>query len=331
MDIMSQTLKEIAEEDSQQVETPVETVEAKPEEVPADVVDDKKVEDSPEQDKPEEKPVEESDKPVEEEPKPKAPKDTSQFTKEEKAEFAFRRQLAKKDEKHRQEIEELVKSFDKKFDDFKASMTKKEPEPVKTRADFPLDKGGDDAYIKYLVKQGMDEERAAQQAEQDKADKEREQQEAEQAEYAERQRLYAENFQTNCATAIPEDEREDFQAKVKLAKDNGLGGLLDQAPVLRDFIFSTKRGPKLLHAMLKERDIFANVMQTAAMSVNPMSTYIELDDIARNYEYKKPEPEPEPRTMPHLGKPGGGGKAVGDVKDITNDDAELIKFMRARR
>ena len=327
MDIMSQTLKEIAEEDSQQVETPVETVADKQEEVPEAVVDDKKVEESDKpEDKQEEKPAEESDKPVEEEPKPKQPKDTSQFTKEEKAEFAFRRQLAKKDEKHRQEIEEIVKSFDKKFDDFKASMTKKEPEPVKTRANFE----DDDSYIKYLVKQGMDAERAEMKAEQEKADKEREQKEAEQAEYAERQRLYAENFQTNCATAIPEEEREDFESKVKLAKENGLAGLLDQAPVLRDFIFSTKRGPRLLHAMLKERDIFANVMQTAAMSVNPFSTYIELDDIARNYEYKKPEPEPEPRTMPHLGKPGSSG-AKGDVKDITNDDAELIKFMRSRR
>lgn len=327
MDIMSQTLKEIAEEETQPVEThvdepkPVEEPkpEEKPEEAPAE--DPKPAEEEPKpEDKTEEKPVEEA--------KPKAPKDTSQFTKEEKAEFAFRRQLAKKDEKHRQEIEELVKSFDKKFDDFKASMTKKEPEPVKQRDAFDTD----DDYIKYLVKQGMDEERALMKAEQDKADKEREEQEARAREYEQQQQMYLDTFSANCATAIPDEERDDFAAKVKLAKENGLGNLLDQAPVVRNFIFSTKRGPKLLHAMLKERDIFANVMQTAAMSVDPMAAYIELDDIARNYQYKKPEPqpEPEPRTMPHLGKPGSGG-AKSDAKDITNDDAELIRFMRSRR
>lgn len=324
MDIMSQTLKEIAEEDSQPVETPVEEPkpvdepkpEEKPDEAPAD------------EPKPVEDPKPEEDAPTVED-KPKQPKDTSQFTKEEKAEFAFRRQLNKQKEKHAQEIQDLVKSFDAKFEDLKQSLTaKKEPEPVKQRDAFD----SDDDYIKYLVKQGMDEERALMKAEQDKADKEREEQEARAREYEQQQQMYLDNFSANCATAIPDEERDDFAAKVKLAKEHGLGNILDQAPVVRNFIFSTKRGPKLLHAMLKERDIFANVMQTAAMSVDPMAAYIELDDIARNYQYKTPEPqpEPEPRTMPHLGKPGSGG-AKSDAKDITNDDAELIRFMRSRR
>lgn len=324
MDIMSQTLKELAEENDQPVELNTNPVEETPAEDPKPVESDKPEETSADVDKPEESP-EPEEKPVEDK---KPPKDTSQFTKEEKAEFAFRRQLNKQKEKHAQEIQDIVKSFDKKFEDFKQSLSKKEPEPVKQRDAFE----NDDDYIKYLVKQGMDEERASIKAEQDKADKEREEQEAKAREYEEQQQRYLDAFSANCATAIPEEEREDFSAKVKLAKENGLANLLDQAPVVRNYIFTTKRGPKLLHAMLKERDIFANVMETAAMSVDPMAAYIELDDIARNYQYKKPEPQPEPeqRTMPHLGKPGSGG-AKADAKDITTDDMELIKFMRSRR
>lgn len=331
---MSQTLKELAEEDNSPAET-VETVEEKPTEVPAPVVDDKPAEDPVDEDKDKDKHEETQtadDKPAEDGDKPKPPKDTSQFTKEEKAEFAFRRQLAKKDERHRQEIQEIRDSFQKQFDEFKASLTKKEPEPAKVRTDFE----DDDSYIKYLVKQGMDEERAVLKAEQEQADKERQQREAQEAEYNQRQQMVLDAFSANCKEVIADEDFDEFSAKVQLASSNGLAELLNKAPAVRNYIFTCKRGPKLLYAMLKDRDTFANVMRTAATAIDPTMATIELDDMARAIPDKKaapspaPEPEPEQRTMPHLGKPGSGG-AKGDVKDITNDDAELIKFMRSRR
>lgn len=327
MDIMSQTLKECMDDENEdQVNTkPADTpVEDKPVEEPKPADDPKPEEDQP-GDKPEDKP---EDTPSDD--KPKQPKDTSQFTKEEKAEFAFKRQLARQRERHAQEIEDIKNTFQKQFDDFKATMTKKEPEPQKVRTDFETD----DDYIAYLVKQGMDRERESMKAEQDKADQERAELEREQAEVNERQRMVAETFQANCRDAIDPDDMADFQSKVQLASSNGLAELLDKAPAVRDYIFTCKRGPKLLHAMLRDRDTFASVMRTAAVSVNPMMTTIELDSMASSLpaKYSQPDPEPEQqRTMPHLGKPGAGGPSGNDSKDITNDDAELIKFMRSRR
>jgi hypothetical protein len=111
-----------------------------------------KEEPAPEPEKTEPEPEPEPDK-KEPDPAPApAPKpDLSKLSKEEKAEHAFKRQLSKQRERHEAEIKDLKDTFQKQFDDLKNSL--KQPEPLKTRADFPLDKGGDDAYIKYLANQ----------------------------------------------------------------------------------------------------------------------------------------------------------------------------------
>ena len=317
MGIMDETIAALKAED-----TPAEdninqdTVETKAEDKP----DDKPTEDGPKTDVDDDTPAEDGKKP---------PKDTSQFTKEEKAEHAFKRQLARQREKHQAEMQDLIKSFDQKFEDLKKELKpapKKEP-PKREQFEY------DDDFVNALVKYNMEQEQAAKDEEASKTRKEQEEREAQEKAYEEQRQMVADTFQENCKTAIPEEERADFTAKVQLASANGLADLLDKAPVVRDYIFTTKRGPRLLHAMLKERDTFANVMRTAATSANPMAAYIELDDIARNFQYTKQEPapaqqEPEPqRTMPKLGKPGSGGSKESAL-DVTNDEQALIKFMR---
>ena len=209
-------------------------------------------------------------------------------------------------------------------------MKPQEKKPQPKREDFEYD----DDFVNALVKYNLEREQAAKDEEAAKTRKEQEAAEEQQKALAEQQQALADTFNANISTAIPEEERDDFSAKVKLASENGLAGLLDNAPAVRNFIFTTKRGPRLLHAMLKERDIFANVMRTAATSPDPMATYIELDDIARNFEYKKPDPAPDApqehqRTMPKLGKPGSGGTKE-SAMDVTSDEQALIKFMRKR-
>lgn len=337
MSIMNDVLAEIkAEEEQVEKTTQAPAEDPKPAETPQETppADENKgggTEDTP----PAEKGAEgqetqkNEDVPPEDDGK-KPPKDTSQFTKEEKAEHAFKRQLARQKEKHQEEMQNLIKSFDQKLEDFKQSFKPQEKKAQPKREDFEYD----DDFVNALVKYNMEQEQAAKDEEAAKVRKEQEAAEAQQKALAEQQQAMADTFNSNISTAIPEEERDDFSAKVKLATENGLAGLLDKAPAVRNFIFTTKRGPKLLHAMLKERDIFADVMRTAATSPDPMATYIELDDIARNFEYKKPDPAPgaqqEPqRTMPKLGKPGSGGTKESAL-DVTSDDQALIRLMRSK-
>ena len=332
MSIMNDVLAEIKAEEEQ-----VEKTNQAPAEDPKPAEEPKPAEDPKPADEPnpEDKSDDDGGKPAEdagttEDDAKKPPKDTSQFTKEEKAEHAFKRQLARQKEKHQEEMQNLIKSFDQKLEDFKQSLKPQEKKAQPKREDFEYD----DDFVNALVKYNMEQEQAAKDEEAAKTRKEQEAAEEQKKALAEQQQAMADTFNSNISTAIPEEEREDFSAKVKLATENGLAGLLDQAPAVRNFIFTTKRGPKLLHAMLKERDIFANVMRTAATSPDPMATYIELDDIARNFEYKKPDPAPgaqqEPqRTMPKLGKPGSGGTKE-SAMDVTSDDQALIRLMRSK-
>lgn len=299
-----------------QVETkPEETqvVETKPEEKPNEKPVDTPPEDKPE-DKPEEKP---EDKPAEE---TKAKPDLSTLTKEEKAEHAFKRQLSKQKEKHEAEIKDLKDSFQKQLDDFKASL--KQPEPKKTRKDFPLDKGGDDAYIKYLAKEGMkeaqaeqkaaDEKAAAEQAEKDKAAKE------EQERYDE----MTKTFSVNARSAFNTQESFDaFSKKVNLALENGLGELLDQVSTLRDFVFRNPEGPVVLNAMLSDPNNFKRVMT----QTDPTMMIIAAHELAT--EAMKPAPAAEPPKVPHMGKPGARNVSS-EAGSVFNNDKDLMAYVR---
>ena len=240
----------------------------------------------------------------------KPPKDTSQFTKEEKAEFAFKRQLAKQASKYEGIITQMNEKFDgfaKQFEDFKKANAK--PAELKTREDFPADKGGDDAYIRYLVQTQNEEYRAEQEskqaeeaskkAEEDKATKEQE----------EITRQQTENFSRNCRQAFQGDAYNEFQGKVQKAVDNGLGEILDAAPVVRDYIFNRADGPAILNAMLSDKNTFVRIM---SLGNSPTEAIIEMHDLARELrnppkqEEQKQEP---PKGMPKLGKPGSQGTA----------------------
>lgn len=298
-------------------------VETKPEDKPAE--ETKPEETKPEETKPEEtkpddtKPEETKadDKPAEE---TKAKPDLSTLTKEEKAEHAFKRQLSKQKEKHEAEIKDLKDSFQKQLDDFKASL--KQPEPKKTRKDFPLDKGGDDEYIKYLAKEGMkeaqaeqkaaDEKAAAEQAEKDKAAKE------EQERYDE----MTKTFSVNARSAFNTQESFDaFSKKVNLALDNGLGELLDQVTTLRDFVFRNPEGPVVLNAMLSDPNNFKRVMT----QTDPTMMIIAAHELAT--EARKPAPAAEPPKVPHMGKPGARNVSS-EAGSVFNNDKDLMAYVR---
>ena len=336
------------EEQSAAAETPVETTQQvettepvdnnQPEETGSDKpeeVKDKPEEAPPKDPEPNPEPSEtpEPSEPTKDDTKQQKP-DFSKLTKDQKAEHAFQRQLAKQlakqKEHHNQEIEEMKKAFRTEIDNLRTEMTaKKEPEPLKTREDFPPDAGGDDAYIDYLASRRVDAKFAEREAEAAKAAEEKAKKEREEAEAEAYQREVANYFNTNAKNAFGDDYKS-FEKIVEKGINNGLADVLDEAPAVRDFIFGNPDGPILLNEILSNKESFVRVMSRAA---NPMNAIIECHDLVKEIQSRKGNTETAQtatRVMPNLGKPGAGA-APSTAPDMWHDDKALVDFVRRRR
>lgn len=301
------------------VEQPQETPQEQPQETPPEP-----------QEHPQEAPN--AEQPTETPPEPeKAHKDLSGISKEEKAQYAFRRQLAKQASKYESIIDEMKNTFGKQIEELKAGMNKKPEEPVKTRADFPADEGGDDAYIDYLTQRGVKKELAARDEE---ARKLQEQQAEHQRELQEAQRAQQElaaTFDANTKAAFrDEGAYNDFQSKLRRGVQNGLAEILDEAPAVRDYVFSMPEGPVVLNEMLSNKESFIRVMSRAAY---PDIARIEMYELAReirNRAQVPPQEAPQARNaMPPIGKPGA--KQGGSSGSMWDSDEALINFARSHR
>lgn len=299
------------------VEQP-ETTEEKPEDAPAP-------EDAP---KPAETPVDE--------PNPETRKKPSDFSPEERAAHAFQRQLAKEREKHARELDELKKGWETKFEELKKATTP--PQQKKTRADFPPDAGGDDAYIDYLVQQryeaerAKDAEKAAQEAE-ERAKQQAEQEEAQRTLEAEQQAWLA-----NVDAAFGEDKarKQEFEKRLAYCNSKGLGTILDNAPIAADYLLHNPNGPLVMEKMLADKATFLRVFNDR--NLNPLDSYYELRQIEAEIKAQQnatpaPAPQsatpaPQPSPMPHLGRPG---RQAGDnsAPDIFSDPAAMKAFLRS--
>lgn len=258
------------------------------------------------------------EKPVEEQPKP----DLASLTKEQKAEHAFKRQISKQREKHEAEIADLKASFQKQFEEFKASMQPKEQ--PKTRSDFTTD----DEYIKYLTKQGYLEAKAESDAQTAKeaaeAEEKRKAEEAKREENEAMSRTFGENsrnaFKDEAAYAA-------YTKNVNRAIDNGLGEILDTVPTLRDFIFKNPEGPVVLDKMLSDRNSFVRVMgQTDPTMMIIAAHELATESRAAVQPPVQQEEVPQPR-VPHLGKPGARNTSP-DAGSIFGSDKSLMAFVR---
>lgn len=323
---LDDTMKEMAEEQPNPVENTT-TEETKVEEQPA--VEDPKpaVEDQPkpgeDEDKPgEDKPGQEDQpKPDEDHPKPK--KDLSNLSKEQKAEFAFRRQLEKQRSKYESEISKMAEQFSsiqKSIDELKTSKSSKEE--TKTRTDFD----SDDEYISYLAEQkvkGIMAERDAESKKQSEADAAQKAMEEEEARH---QQEVTQVFTQNCARAFTDEaEYAEFAKKVNKALSNGIGEVLDQVPTVRDYLFQNPNGPVVLNKMLSDRDSFVRVMKMAS---NPIEAAIELHEMAKELSAPREQPPENRNIMPNIGKPGKGAST--SAPDVFASDESLLKYIRGR-
>ena len=259
------------------------------------------------------------------EPKPPKP-DLSTLSKEEKAQHAFQRQLTKQRSKYEAQIQAMHESFQKQFDDFRNEFKKSQPkEAPKTREDFE----SDDEYIKYLVKSQNDDYRAELDAKNAKEAEEKAAKDREQQEYMERQQALAGTFQENCRSTFADSESYGaFAAKVNKGIANGLGEILDNAPAIRDYLFSNPNGPAVLNEMLSSKESFVRVMRNAG---SPMDAVIEMHEIAKEINGKKNapvEPVEQKARMPKIGKPGA--KSGGAKTGVFGSDRDIINFIRSR-
>lgn len=256
------------------------------------------------------------------EPKPPKP-DLSTLSKEEKAQHAFQRQLAKQRSKYESQIQAMHESFQKQFDDFRNEFKKSQPkEEPKTREDFE----SDDEYIKYLVKSQNDDYRAELDAKNAKEAEEKAAKDREQQEYQERQQAIAGTFNDNCRATFADSESYGaFAAKLKKGISNGLGEILDNAPAIRDYIFGNPNGPAVLNEMLSSKETFVRVMRNAG---SPMDAVIEMHEIAKEINGKKNAPEAPKAQMPKLGKPGA--KSGSAKTGVFGSDRDIINFIRSR-
>lgn len=261
-----------------------------------------------------------------ENPKPAKP-DLSTLSKEEKAQHAFQRQLAKQKEKYEASIQELTGNFQKQIDELKTSMKKQEPKKVLTRDMFDTD----DEFIRALADERVKEIMEGRDEEARKKEDERKKAEAEQAKIQQQLAEQAETFKSNCSACFTdENERGAFEAQLSKATANGLADVLDQAPAVREFVFTDPDGPRVLNAMLQDKAAFMRIMGRAG---NPMACVIEMHDMAR--ELKAPQVQQVQKVqqqpvMPHIGKPGAGGAGAA-TPSIWNSDEDLIDFCRKGR
>lgn len=272
---------------------------------------------------PEENPGENQEPPADEQ-KPKPKPDLSKLTKEEKAEHAFKRQLARQREKYETQINRMMDEFGtirKEVEEIKKSAS---PEARKTRADFETD----DQYIDWLTEQKVNGILDRKNEESEKERREREEAERRNAEMTA-------GFRTNCEATFPGEQYGEFATRVNKALENGLGEILDKAPVIRDFVFTHPDGPRVLNAMLTDRNTFMEVMNNA---YDPNYARLALINTAASLRNPKPAPvqepapapaeQPKPKGMPAIGKPGSR-QGAGTAPLATDMDA--IKFIRTHR
>lgn len=315
-ELMKSMQEEIDKEETASVEEkPAEetttTATEEPEEKPA--------EEQPAEESTEEKP---DDKPAEEKPARQIPED--KFS---RAEFAFKRQLAKKQEKYEADLKARDEKYDKLMAEFEELKKAVAPKKELRREDFK----DDEDFIRALQEDAVKKAFAERDAEDAKKAKEREAEDAkrkaEEAEVQERQQAWLMNVDR--AFEGDRDRSQAFLNKVQYANRNGLGELLDSCPVAAEYLMRNPAGPKVFEKMLNDRGTFERVFNDTRTS--PLDIYYELRSIEselRTGGSAQTTTQPNTRpVMPNIGRPGKQA-ATATAPDIFEDPEAMRAFLR---
>ena len=174
----------------------------------------------------------------------------SQYTDLEKAQYSFKRQLAKQRSKHEHEIANLRAEFDKRLAEEIDKVKNPAKYAPKTRKDFEYD----DDYVKYLASEQVNAAIEAKIAEYTKQQEEEQRQAQVDAEY---RTMLDQSVKSIYNT--PESEAE-WRAKVGEGMKAGLGSLIDSDQDLSNYIIFSPIGPKIMYELATNKkavqDIF---------------------------------------------------------------------------
>ena len=174
----------------------------------------------------------------------------SQYTDLEKAQYSFKRQLAKQRSKHEHEIANLRAEFDKRLAEEIDKVKNPAKYAPKTRKDFEYD----DDYVKYLASEQVNAAIEAKIAEYTKQHEEEQRQAQVDAEY---RTMLDQSVKSIYNT--PESEAE-WRAKVGEGMKAGLGSLIDSDQDLSNYIIFSPIGPKIMYELATNKkavqDIF---------------------------------------------------------------------------
>ena len=269
-----------------------------------------------------------------EETTPTEKKKPSEFTPQERADHAFKRQLAKQKEKYEKELKERDDKFaemQKQLDELKKQTAPKTPK--KKREEFK----DDEDYLEYLADERATAKLKELMAERDQKDaetakqraEEEERTRAEEAQVAEQRQLFIQNAEN--AFSGDENRKKEFFSNVAYAHEHGLGEVLDRAPVAADFLMYNPKGPAVFEKMLNDRSTFDQIF-TEYNARNPMAMFMTLNGIADSLKSAPSTTQTTPVTPKpavHIGKPGKQTAGV-QAPDIFSDDDAMLAYLRNR-
>ena len=247
-----------------------------------------------------------------------------------RAEFSFRRQLAKKDEKHAKELAERDNKYaelEKKFAELEKKLTP--VPPTKTRDDFD----NDEDFIDYLSEQKVnsvlakrDEDAAAKEAERKK---EEEAKAAEQRDLEQKQQDWLDNVDQ--AFGGDKERSQKFFDRIAFCNKQGLGEVLDSCPVAADYLVNDPMGPVVFEKLVNDKATFERIFNPRRL--NPLAIYHELRSVEDEIVSASRAPQVEqPKPVPHLGRPGrqAGGSSIVST-DMFSDPRAVKQWLREHR
>lgn len=239
-------------------------------------------------------------------------------SREDKAAFAFRRQLERQRNDSLAELrkrDDRIAELERKLADF----TKPAP---KKRADF----GTDDEYMEYIAGRKADEALARRDGE--NAERERkaaEENDRERAEREETERIVS-VFRDNVRNGLGEERGARFLTRLQSFAEKGLATILDNDAVARRFFFENEEGPAVLERIMDDPATLRRVFKPTR---DPMERLYTLHRIADELGGEAGR-RAGSGGLPVIGKPGSGsGKAPSN--DMFASSSALSEYIRNRR
>lgn len=241
----------------------------------------------------------------------------SQYSHEEQMTYSFKRQLAKQRSKYEQQIAEMQRQWEERFDKLE-NPAKYAP---KTRKDFEYD----DDYVKYLANEQVNAAIEAKIAEYQKQQEEEQRQAQVDAEYR--------NMLDQSVKSIyntPEAEA-DWRAKVGEGMKAGLGAVIDSDQDLSNYIIFSPIGPKIMYELATNKkavqDIFTigTTPDGRAIPRSPGDRMRKMEELAERLsrtDINNNRTNVQP--VKPIGKPGINKEIK---KDIFSDPKALLDMM----